>query len=279
MRYRFFDPGDEQLIEVSEMPAQDGIAVSLRSTGFDFDKDEVLALSIVDLDGNELFSKVVKPQNVAEWDASEASGGIVAADVEGAEELYQFEEEISELFEKASIVVAAHLPYLEAMIAQSWVTLPDFTGFHLVERFRVSHCTADYEKEAATVASLAGVEEYYGVPAASDVAGEARAIAACYRALVKEHADERAAKGEDYWTRREQRLAEEAAQNPAMSAAERAREKNLNRMNGLLWVAAAIIFVSLAIQLYQNGFNIGFSVVCCIFAGFAASRAVTNFRR
>lgn len=280
MRYQFFDPGDERLIETSELPTDSGIAVAVRSTGYDTDEDEVVQLAIVDLDGNELFFKTVKPQNKEEWSPSDATGGIAPSDVEGLPELYHFEQEVSDLFENAKVVVGMHMPFLEEVIESSWVTLPVFTGQDLSSLFCASHSTVDYRTEPAAVATLAGIAEYYGVQLDETSAlGTARAEAACYRALVKEHADQREAKGAAYWARRDERMAEENARKDAMNEIARKREKNFNRMNGLLWVASALIFVSLGIQLYQNGWDMGFIVIAVAAAVFAASRAIVNFRK
>lgn len=279
MRYLFLDPGDDKLIEISEMQTESGVAVALRTTGYSPDEDEVLEISVVDLSGNELFAKTVKPQNVETWAASEASGGITPADVENLPELYQFEEELSDLLGEAEIVIVQHLPFTRAMIEQSWVTLPDMNAFDVVEAFRLSHSSEDYRDEPAPAASLSEVASYYGLASGPGLADEARTLAAAYRALVGEHANERQAKGAGYWEQRDKLLADEAAKAEQMNEVMQKREKNFNRMNGLLWVAACLIFVSLVIQLYQRGADIGFMIVCGAFAVFALIRAIANFRR
>ena len=277
MDYRFLDPSDEALIEMSERPLAGGIAVAVRTTGFEAGRDEVLELAIVDMDGNELFSKVVKPQNVSEWTASEATGGIAPTDVEDAPELYQFEEEISEIFEKADFVVAAHLPFAETVIESSWVTLPAFEGVDVIDLFLQSHSTADAPTEPATAASIEDVARYYGIEsAASTLVESARTAVACYRALVQEHGAERQAKGEDYWERYRQAKADEEARNRAGDEAMRKREQLLNRMNGMLWICGGLIFTSLIIQLYQRGGDMSLMVVFGIVAVFAFVRGVMN---
>lgn len=276
MKYRFFCPDDDRLVEMTELPVEDGIAVAVFTTGFDSENDEVVALSIVDFDGNERFSKTVKPQNTESWQPSAASGGIAPADVEELPELYQFEEEISDLYESASIVVMQHMSFVDEVIESSWVSLPRYTKFDLIEQFCASHCAADYPGEPAAAAALDGIAQYYGLEAdMSSTLSIARLIASCYRAFVEEHVKEHAAKGEAYWEERARRLAEESKPSPT----EIARERNLNRMNGLLWVAAAIIFISLCIQLYQNGFSMVLMAICGVFAGFAIARAIANFRK
>ena len=280
MQYQFLDAGDEKLIELSELPSNNVVSFALRTTGYDTEEDEVVQLTIVDLDGKELFSKTVKPQNREEWEAGEASGGIGPADVEDAPELYQFEEEISDLFEQAAIVVGQHMTFADNVIESSWVTLPEYKGFDIIEQFCLTHSTTDYRNEPATVATLEGIASYYGLEGdTSTTTGTAKLIGACYRKLAEEHAREREAKGAEYWERRERRLAEEAAKNESANTAVRIREKRLNQMNALLWVAGGLIFVSLIIQLYQRGGDISFMVVCGVAAAFSFIRAVVNFRK
>ena len=280
MEYRFFDVTDEMLIETSELPCEDGIAVALRATGRNAETDEVVEIAITDLTGAVLFEKRVKPQNVETWLASDVSGGLSPADVEDADELYQFETEISELFEKAPVVVAQHMPHTEAMIERGWITLPDFNGFDVIERFRLSHCTTDYPSEPATTASLESIAAYYGIACSTDTpASEAAAVAACYKALVAEHAREREAKGTAYWEARDARLAVENADATRAAAVARMREHRLNQMNGLLWFTGAIIFTSVAINVYQNGPDFGFMIICIAAATFCVSRGIVNFRK
>ena len=135
MDYRFLDQGDEKLLELSELPTRDGLAVALRTTGYDPEADEVVELALCNLDGNVLFCQKVRPQNVESWAAGEQSGGLGPADVRDAPELYQFEEQISELFDNAPVVVALHGDFAKAMVEAGWVSLPDYPSFDLTERF------------------------------------------------------------------------------------------------------------------------------------------------
>ena len=116
IEYRFFDRGDEALIKAAEMPLEGGVAVAVRTTGYEVGTDEVVQMSIVDFDGNELFSQTVKPQNIEEWSDSDAAGGLLPADVTDLPELFQFEDEIIELFENASIVVGQHIGFISEII-------------------------------------------------------------------------------------------------------------------------------------------------------------------
>ena len=280
MEYRFYSSDDEMLVAHSELPTDSGIAVALRSTGYDTDSDEALELAIVDFDGKTLFAKKVKPQNTEQWTPSEATGGITPADVEDAPELYQFEEEVSEIFGKAAVVLADHLAFVNAMIEGSWVTLPDYDGTDLEKLFCASHCNAAYPDEQATVASLEDIASYYGIDFdASSTEGTATCIVKCYRAIVKENADEREARGPEYWAERDRRVAAEAEKQAAIDANVAQREHRLNQINGMMWVCGGLIFVSLAIQVYQRGMDLSIMIVLIAAAVFAFSRAVISFRK
>lgn len=293
MKYAHYDQGDERLLELAKLPVENGVALAMRTTGYSQQDDEIIELSIVDLSGNELFSKRVRPQNVESWEPSLASGGIAPSEVENLPELYQFEDEIMELIEKADIVVCEHLDFARTLIEGSWIALPPFDGFDLCEEFRLSHCAADYPDEPASAVALGDIANYYGVGddtvgtvfekgadmASNQVKGEAKTLAACYRRLVEEHIAIRDGKGAEYWEERDRRLAEEAARDASVDAVAKLREHRLNQMNGLLWISGAIIFISLVIQLYQRGWDMGFMVIAGAVAVFCLIRGITNFRK
>ena len=270
MEYRFLDRGDETLIEASELPVE-GIAVAVRTTGYG-DGDEVVELAIADLDGNELFSRRVKPQNVGAWEPGDASGGIAPADVEDCPELYQFEEEVSALFENAEVVVGMHAGFARETIEASWVTLPAGRDVDLDEEFRASHCAADYPGEPATAAALDGIAAYYGTEVEPGTLGEAKAVAACYRALVDEHRRERDAKGEAHWEAYRRRLEEAELADEELQAARRRQAIRANRVNAIMWLCAAAIFSNLAVQLGIRGFDAGFVTLAAAAAVFFAVR-------
>ena len=280
MEYRFFDTGDDELIRISELPCENGIAIALRTCSYEHERNEVVELAICDLNGKELFCRRVNPQNVEDWVACEASGGLSPADVEDLPELYQFEDDVIELVNDADVVVCQHLPFAEEAIEASWVSLPDHRGVDLVDFFCQTHCAADYPGKPAATAALAGIAAYYDLAAPDgSLIGEAALIGACYRALVAEHASEREAKGAEYWKRYEESKAGDAAENARRAEIARVREHRLNQMNGLLWFTGAIIFISLAIQLYQRGADMGLIVICGAVAVFTIIRGIANFRK
>lgn len=276
IEYRFFDRSDEELIRTSELPVEGGIAVAVRTTGYDVSRDEVLQLSIVDFDGNELFSQVVKPQNLEGWADDAASGGIVPSDVAEAPELYQFEDEISELFENATVVVGQHMDFICEAIESSWVSLPPCERFDLIEQFRLSHCAADYPTQPAAAVTLEGIAGYYGQPCdESTTTGIARAAATAYLKLVEEHAAEREAKGPAHWAAYESKLADERRAEERQEAVQRNQMVKTTQINAILWMGAMIIFGNVAVQLHLRAFDPALVVMAAVATVFFAVKWVS----
>lgn len=272
---------DEDLLEGAGRPLAGGVAIALFTTGYDIEKDEAVSLSVVGVQGDVLFSKTVKPHNLESWDACKASGGLGMADVDEAPALYELEDELGDVLDGAAFIVSEHFEFMRTMLDRSWIALPaGKSEVDLGEAFRLSHGTDAYPDEPATVATLESICAYYGIECdRSSTDGVAQTTMRCYRALVEEFEAQRAAKGEEYWQAREQRLAEEAAVAGSASTVEQIRERRMVQMNALLWVAAGIIFTSLVIQLYQRGGDVGFMVVAGAAAVFAYVRAVINWNR
>ena len=48
MEYVRYDQNDERLLELAELPLENGIALAMRTTGYSLQDDEIIELSIVD---------------------------------------------------------------------------------------------------------------------------------------------------------------------------------------------------------------------------------------
>lgn len=280
MEYAFLANTDEALIEGAKLPLEKGAAIGMFTTGYDLAEDEAVALSIVDMDGSVLFSQKVKPHNRVGWASCEASGGITPEDVEEAQALYEYEDEMSEVLEKLEFVLCQHVDFVKAMLDRSWIAMPNRVVVDVCELFRLSHCAKGYPGEPATVATLEGIAEYYGfVIDFSTTEGVARGVNTAYRSIVGEFVQERDAKGQDYWDAYDARMAEQDSEENRTRAVEKMRERRLTQMNALLWVAGGLIFTSLAIQLYQNGGDFGFMLIAGAAAAFCYIRAIINWNR
>ena len=280
MLYEYREQGDERLLELAALPLENGCVITMHTTGFSLAGDEIVELFISDFGGRELFRKRVNPQNVEQWAPSDASGGIAPDDVCDEPELYQFEDEIIEIVDKASIVVCEHTAFAQTLIEASWISLPAHRSFDMSDEFREAHCAQDYPGEPAPTTSLFDMCAYYDIKQPGNtLADTAEALLCCYRAFVIEHQSRRDEKGQAYWEERDRRLAEEAERTASGNATARLREKRLNQMNALLWVAGSIIFASLVIQLYQRGGDGSLMIVAGAVSAFCLIRAIINFRK
>lgn len=273
MRLQFYYSKGDELLYGSKLPHEAGIAVALRTTGFNASDDEVLSLAIVDFDGNVLFDKKLKPQDIDTWEPSEASGGLGPADVSEAPELFQFEDELIEIFKSCSCVVSLHDAFTSAMMESSWVSLPDYQGYDLSELFCSSHCDADYESAPIAAVSLQGIADYYELPqGAGTLVDEARIIAAGYLSNAREYEEALENIGEkDDETYRK---AKEAQQLDVARQRENERIENLRvaRINAVMWLCAAMLFGNVAAQMYVRNFEVVYVVAAALATAFFIAR-------
>lgn len=271
MDYRFLDVSAEELMALSELPVENGISVAMRTTGYDPESDEIVELAIVDFEGNTLFSHVVKPQNNEEWDDDDASGGITPADVAEEPELYTFEDEIIELFEKADTVVAPHSGFAKSMIEASWISIPERESFDLVAQFCKTHCTVDYPTQPATAASLEGIAEYYELdPNTQDPVSEAMLVRDCYLRMVQEFKNVREGKEPSFWEAHERELEQKRKNDRALEQAEFGKWVRTTQINAIMWMGAAIIFSNVAVQLHireANSSLVFLATLAAVFTG------------
>ena len=81
------------------------IVYDTETTGLNPESDELLSLSIIDLEGNVLFYKYFKPENIAEWPAAEIINGISPEDVSNENPARMYVDEIQKIFNGADLLV------------------------------------------------------------------------------------------------------------------------------------------------------------------------------
>lgn len=77
----------------------------METTGFDPQNDDILQLSIVDGDGNELFNKLFKPTKKNEWPEAAAVNGITPERVQDCPAFQAWTGQVQEIFDQADVVV------------------------------------------------------------------------------------------------------------------------------------------------------------------------------
>lgn len=81
------------------------ISYDMETTGFDPQNDDILQLSIVDGDGNELFNKLFKPTKKNEWPEAAAVNGITPERVQDCPVFQAWTGQVQEIFDQADVVV------------------------------------------------------------------------------------------------------------------------------------------------------------------------------
>lgn len=81
------------------------ISYDMETTGFDPQNDDILQLSIVDGDGNELFNKLFKPTKKNEWPEAAAVNGITPERVQDYPAFQAWTGQVQEIFDQADVVV------------------------------------------------------------------------------------------------------------------------------------------------------------------------------
>ena len=75
------------------------------TTGIDFEKDEILQLSIINKDGDVLFDHLIKPEHRRTWKRAEEVNGISPKMVRSEKTFKHYYNEIQDIFDDASVIV------------------------------------------------------------------------------------------------------------------------------------------------------------------------------
>ncbi len=88
-----------------------GIVFDLETTGINNQLDEIVSISIIDLQYNVLLNSLVKPVKHTQWDRAEKVHGISPVDVRNAPTFAQLLPTIKTIFEKADLIVGYNIQF------------------------------------------------------------------------------------------------------------------------------------------------------------------------
>lgn len=89
----------------SVCPPLKGIVIDTETTGLNFENDEILQVSIVDLDGNLLFNSYIRPYLKTQWPGAQRINHITPEMVQDAPYLHEVAPRIRGIFRAAELVI------------------------------------------------------------------------------------------------------------------------------------------------------------------------------
>lgn len=162
------------------------IVVDTETTGLDESKDEVLSLSIVDGNGAVLFDHLIKPAHRKRWPNATEIHEIKWADVKNEKTLLEYEEELSDIFCSAALIVGYNVEFDLKMLRASGAIIPcSVETFDVMEQYAEVHGKwSEWQGKKAFV-KLTECAKHYGYAfQAHSSLEDAKATAHCFRALM-----------------------------------------------------------------------------------------------
>lgn len=97
------------------------VVLDTETTGLNFTSDEVLSIAVVDMKGNVLFNKTVKPQKNHSWPEAQRVHGISPSDVRGKKPLSHYAKELSRWLGGDYVVAGYNVGFDVAMLRSSGI--------------------------------------------------------------------------------------------------------------------------------------------------------------
>lgn len=166
------------------------IVLDTETTGLDPEgNDEILSLSIVNLDGEVLFDELVKPERRKRWPKAAEINGITPAMVKDKKHLLEYGDQLRELWKNISLVVGYKVEFDTNFLYMSGLCLsPHVQEFDVMREFApIWGKWNDYTNDWRW-AKLAQCAKYYGITDfdAHSSLGDAEATRQCFLALIND---------------------------------------------------------------------------------------------
>lgn len=162
------------------------IVIDTETTGLDPEKDELLQVSIIDDEGNDLFNSLFRPERTHTWDAAQAVNGITPEMVMNAPKIADKKEEISRIVEQAEAVIGYNTMFDITFLTNNDIRLPVDQSFDVVDvmlDFAPIYGEWSEEKRDYKWQKLTKAAEYYGYDWESRPEGAHNSLGDCFATL------------------------------------------------------------------------------------------------
>lgn len=164
------------------------IVLDTETTGLKpYGNDEILSLTIIDLEGTVLFNELVKPEKRKSWPKSQEVHGITPAMVKDKQPLSAYREQLQELWKNIDLVVGYNIPFDSDFIYASSLNLsPHVEEFDVMREFAPIWGKWDEYHEDYRWAKLVDCAKHYKIGdfEAHSSLGDTEATRKCFLALI-----------------------------------------------------------------------------------------------
>ena len=166
------------------------IVLDTETTGIDAKKDEILSLTIVDLDGNVLFDDLINPVKRQRWPKAEEVNGITPAMVKDKWHLTDHEDVICGIWNNADLIVGYNIGFDTKFLYASGLPLRHVEEFDVMTEFAPIHGVWNEYHQDYQWAKLSQCAAHYGISdfQAHTSLGDTQATRKCFLALLNDPA-------------------------------------------------------------------------------------------
>lgn len=176
--------------EIRRIDPKKVIVLDTETTGTDTYKDEVLSLTIMDLDGTVLFDELINPVKRQRWPKAEEVNGITPAMVKGKKHLTDYESVICGIWNNADLIVGYNVGFDTQFLYASGLPLKHVEEFDVMTEFAPIHGVWNEYHQDYQWAKLFQCAEHYGITdfEAHTSLGDTEATRKCFLALLNDPA-------------------------------------------------------------------------------------------
>lgn len=207
------------------------IVLDTETTGLDPDENEILSLSIVNLDGEVLFDELVKPERRKRWPKAAEINGITPAMVKDKKHLVEYGDQLRELWKNIDLVVGYKVEFDTNFLYMSGLCLsPHVQEFDVMREFAPVWGRWNDRTDDWRWAKLTQCAKHYGIDDfdAHTSLADAEATRKCFIALTNDPKYMASRLGRDEYAARkaeEDRQAREKIAAPHKSVGEQFKDE------------------------------------------------------
>ena len=176
--------------EVRRIEPKKIIVLDTETTGINAASDEILSLTIIDLEGNVLFNELINPVKRQRWPKAEEVNGISPSMVKGKKHLTDYEDTICGIWNSAELVVGYNVSFDTKFLYASGLPLKQLPEFDVMKEFAPIHGVWNNYHQDYQWAKLYQCAEHYGITdfEAHTSLGDTEATRKCFLAMLDDPA-------------------------------------------------------------------------------------------